>query len=382
MVRAVADGWCRGSGRGGTTVIWDGLRGHGDVVELFRRAVGRNRLAHAYALVGPSGVGKFEFAKRLAACLVCSRHDDTDVEACGECNNCRQLLANSHPDVFVVACPRGKKTIPIASIVGSEERRGREGLCPDLSLRPMSARRRIAIIDDADRLSTESANALLKTLEEPPRDAVMFLVAEDFESLLPTIRSRCQPVRFGPLPDDDVAALLLEQGRVESAGEAAEVAAVAGGSLTVAGQLVDPTVRGMRDELRSGLSSGDFDPQTLAASIVAAVEGLGSDRQEQRRAAGWAVRFTVEAWRLGLREVVVPGTQAAVDSALVGRLRDTDDPVEVVRELLDLCDAANRRLEGNSPVPLVLETLFDGIGRTLRRRTRAVEGVRPVQSGR
>jgi DNA polymerase-3 subunit delta' len=134
--------------------------------------------------VGPDGVGKRLVAKGIAQCLFCQRVSDEQLDACGACAACRQVLADTHPDLLTVGCPEGKRELPIALIAGEGERRGREGLLHDLSLRPMSATRRIAIIDDADTMNEESANALLKTLEEPPPGSLLFLISPSLDALL------------------------------------------------------------------------------------------------------------------------------------------------------------------------------------------------------
>ena len=166
-------------------MIWEKIRGHTHQVDMFRRAAGRGRLSHAYLFVGPEGIGKRMFARALAQCLFCDRFDDTQLEACGECPACRQMLAGTHPDFLTVCVPDGKSELPIDLLAGPIDRRGREGLCYDLSLRPMSANRKVAVIDDTDRMNDESANSLLKTLEEPPIDSTLILISTNPDSLLP-----------------------------------------------------------------------------------------------------------------------------------------------------------------------------------------------------
>ena len=205
-------------------MIWDDVRGRADQVEMFRRTIRRGRLASAYLFLGPEGTGKNLFAQRLAHCLFCTTIADEQLDACGTCSGCRQMQAGSHPDFLRIACPEGKREIPIDLFVGSREARGREGLCHDLSIRPMASHRRIAVIDGADLMNEESANALLKTLEEPPSYALMILIAANPDSLLSTIRSRCQAVRFPALDLADVADLLIAQGMVSDPSEAAAVA--------------------------------------------------------------------------------------------------------------------------------------------------------------
>ncbi|MCA9117094.1 MAG: hypothetical protein KDA79_18610, partial [Planctomycetaceae bacterium] len=142
-------------------MVWEQLRGHAGKAEMFRRSVGRGRLSHAWLFSGPAGTGRRLFAHLLAQCLFCTEVEDSLLEACGHCHNCRQMQAGSHPDLLEVACPPDKSVLPIESLVGVTERRGREGLCYELSLRPMSASRRVAVINDAQLMNPDGANSLL-----------------------------------------------------------------------------------------------------------------------------------------------------------------------------------------------------------------------------
>ncbi|MEZ6064931.1 MAG: ATP-binding protein [Planctomycetaceae bacterium] len=164
---------------------WDDIRGHDTQLAMFRRAIARGRVAHAYLFLGPPGVGKRLIAHRIAQCLFCQTHADSELRACGICSACKQVKSGTHSDLMSIGLPPGKRELPISLLLGEPDRRGREGLLHDLSLRPMSADRRIAIIDDADRMNDESANALLKTLEEPPPGRFCF-------SSVPA-RMRCCP---------------------------------------------------------------------------------------------------------------------------------------------------------------------------------------------
>src|SRR5690606_112650 len=139
-----------------------------------------------------------------AQSLFCETVPSEQLAPCGTCPNCKRFLSRNHPDFHTVGIPSGKRDIPIAAMLGEEERRGREGLCHDLVLRPMSGDRKFAVIDDAHALTRESGNALLKTLEEPPPKCVIILTTDQPDALLPTIRSRAQFVRFRPLDGADV----------------------------------------------------------------------------------------------------------------------------------------------------------------------------------
>jgi DNA polymerase-3 subunit delta' len=355
-------------------MIWDDVRGRADQVEMFRRTIGRGRLASAYLFLGPEGTGKNLFAQRIAQCLFCTTIADEQLDACGTCSGCRQMQAGSHPDFLRVACPEGKREIPIDLFVGSREARGREGLCHDLSIRPMASHRKIAVIDGADLMNEEGANAILKTLEEPPPYALMILVASNPDSLLSTIRSRCQAVRFAALAEQDVADLLVAQGQVTEPHEAAVIAGLSDGSLAIASQLLDPQLRQLRDRLYAGLAAERFASVPLVKQVLAGIEEIGGDAGTQRRHAQWTLRFGMEFYRQVLRRLSEP--HQPVDASMIpqaGQLAARLDPgsasdAELVMELFDRMAAASDLIERMTPVPLCLEGLFDDIGRIQRHR--------------
>ena len=148
--------------------MWQGIHGHDEVIERFRQSLQQGRLASSYLFLGPEGVGKRTFAIRLAQALFCQRGKTGQLEPCGQCESCQLMLAGNHPDLDVIGLPEGKRWLPVDLFLGDRDHRNQVGLCHNVSLRPQMSPRRVAIIDDADNLTTESANCLLKTLEEPP----------------------------------------------------------------------------------------------------------------------------------------------------------------------------------------------------------------------
>ena len=156
-------------------------------------------LASTYLFVGPEGIGKRRFALALAKALLCPNTAADPLEPCGHCESCRLFDAGNHPDLDVVSLPKDKSTLPLDLFIGDKDHRNQDGLCHRISLRPFLGGRKIAIIDDADHFSAESANCLLKTLEEPPPRSLLILIGTSPSRQLPTIRSRSQVVRFRPL---------------------------------------------------------------------------------------------------------------------------------------------------------------------------------------
>ncbi len=204
------------------------IRAQDTAIETLKRALSFNKVHHAYLFSGPGGVGKHLAATALAMSMNCT---DGKENACCTCTSCKKILKGVHPDVFGVTLPEGKKLIPIDAVRELGQR---------LAIRPHEGKCKVAIIDPADRLSESAANALLKTLEEPRAGSFLILITAKASSLLATVRSRCQLVRFRPLPKEVVSDILCDQG--VSKGESRIVAALCGGSLDQASAYLDEEV--------------------------------------------------------------------------------------------------------------------------------------------
>lgn len=194
------------------------ILGQERVVDALRRSIAANRVAHAYLFEGPNGCGRRTTALALVQALFCAAPVAGD--ACGACPSCRKLAAGHHPDLHLLEPLPDKRDIVIDQV--------RE-LQQVLSLRPYEASRKACLIHPAERMTVGAANSLLKTLEEPPGHAVIILLASQSDLLLPTVRSRCQHLRFSPLDDQTVAAVLKAHGMDLEL--AAKLAPLAEGSL-------------------------------------------------------------------------------------------------------------------------------------------------------
>jgi DNA polymerase-3 subunit delta' len=276
---------------------WQGIEGHDEVAEQFRRAIERGRLASTFLFVGPEGVGKRSFALRLAQSLLCQSRPVERLDPCGRCTDCQQVLAGVHPDLLQVAKPRDKSAIPVDLLIGSGDRRMHEGLCHDISLKPFMGGRRIAIVDDADYLNEEGANCLLKTLEEPPPRSVLILIGTSIDRQLPTIRSRSQIIRFRPLARELLAELMLKEGLAGDQAEARRIAAFSEGSLARAGELVDPALWSFRGRLLERLAQPPLDSAQLAKLVSSFVDEAGKEAPPRRARARLVVGFVVEFYR-------------------------------------------------------------------------------------
>ncbi len=248
-------------------------------MSVLRRALRSGRTHHAYLFDGPAGVGKELAGRALAARLLCE--DDTrkpDADACGDCNACRLMAADNHPDFHLIH--RGlHKLHPERTIRASK---GlflvvdliRHFLIEPANMKPTQGRRRVFLIRDAERMNEQAQNALLKTLEEPPGSVCLILVTASGERLLPTIRSRCQRVPFDLLPAEYVAQELMA--RLELPQPTAQaLAGLSGGRLGVALRWHQIGLLDVLDDVGAsldGLPAGD--PEAFGQALVQAATTL------------------------------------------------------------------------------------------------------------
>ena len=192
------------------------LYGHTDQQRRFLAARNSGRLHHGWIFQGPSGIGKSIFAKRIAGIMLGA--DGVDADAADRTMNLIQ--SGGHPDLKWVERGLNEKGKLRQDITVDQIRE----LNQFFQLRPALAGWRVGIVDALDEMNVSGMNALLKTLEEPPRNALLILISHSTQPILPTIRSRCQVLRFYPLSEEDTNTVVSEQG-----GDAALVADLAAG---------------------------------------------------------------------------------------------------------------------------------------------------------
>ena len=175
--------------------------GHKNIIQYIGNAVKTDKVSHAYILNEEKGSGKKLLASLFAMSLQCQDREE-DGDACGKCQSCKQAMNNNQPDIIKVTHEK-PNTISIDDI--------REQVNHDIVIKPYSSRYKIYIIADADMMTVQAQNAILKTIEEPPEYAVIMLLTENAETLLPTIRSRCVMLKLRNIKDQLVKKYLMEQ---------------------------------------------------------------------------------------------------------------------------------------------------------------------------
>ncbi len=245
-----------------------GLRAHREAAERLLAEL-KTRPSHAYLFSGPSGTGKSVVAAAIAHAMLCERSPGPEfcctaercavrtapaaagrtrapgppAPRCECCAGCVQIATGVHPDFIRIGRAAGRSDVLIEQV---------RTLIAQLGVKPSRARRRIAMIDDAETLNLPAQNALLKTLEEPPGHALIFMITSSERALLDTVRSRMRPVRFGPLAPTDLEAILAARG-VGAAASRAAAAHLARGSAARAIALAEGEAPPM-DELLGALA--------------------------------------------------------------------------------------------------------------------------------
>ena len=313
------------------------LVGHEWALDLLSQTIVSNRLSHAYLITGPPQVGKTTLAKAFAQALVCEKNDG---RPCGQCRTCQRLMQGRYPDIQLITAE--KSTIQIAQV---------RALQADAALSPLEGRYKVFIIREIEQATPPAANALLKTLEEPPPQVVLLLTSAHRDQLLPTIVSRCQILGLRSLPLDQVQTALEKRWGVDGE-RAALLARLSAGRIGWAVTAhTDPTLWGARakglDDLLSLAEADHLD--RLAFSEVLS-------RQRDR------IENTLGLWTAWWRDVLLiqqglPGEIVNLDRRIqLTQQAALYSPAQVASALNDLLRTV-QRLRANVNARLALDML-------------------------
>lgn len=328
--------------------------GHEPALLAIRTALSGARPGQAFLFAGPDGVGKFLAAFEVARLMLCENPADGGADACGACRACRQAEHGNHLDLHIVQADEGKRFIALQQV---------QDLCGQYALRP-HGERRIAVVRDADRMTGEAANALLKTLEEPPPWGMLILTASRPSGLPETILSRCQMLRFAPLSREDAGRILRERLGWE-AQDAEFAAAFCDGALGLAVQLREAGGAELRDFLADRLgrltSQDNFE---MASEALARTADLGRTLEAQRQGLRLVLRLILRYYRDIL--AVQHGLPEArlFNASRIAELREQAGrlPAPAVEGAIECTAAAWEQLNRNANLNLLLENYFFSLG--------------------
>jgi DNA polymerase-3 subunit delta' len=323
--------------------MWQ-LTGHPRAIGLLQQSLGSGRLSHAYLFAGPPHVGKLTLAMNLAQAVNCDRGDPP----CQECGPCRRIAAAKHADIHVVdLLSLEKKEIGIRQVADMQAA---------AHLPPFEGRYKVFIFDRAEMLSHEAANALLKTLEEPPPNVLIILLTAREGDMLPTISSRCQRVELRPLPVRTVREALIADHHIPP-DRADLLARLSGGCPGWAVQaLSDEAVLADRDQRLADFarlcSAGTHERLAYAAGLA----GLFSKGRDQ-------VADTLFAWLQWWRDVMLIKCGSSrwivnADQEEVLRRQAERNTPDTIRTFMRGITRTARDLERNANPRLALEVLL------------------------
>ncbi len=178
---------------------FDSVVGNGQIKEHFENAIQLNKISHGYILNGEDGMGKMELAKAFAQMAEC---EGQGKKPCMVCHSCRQFLSGNHPDIIYVSHEK-------PGVIGVDD--VRKGINNDILIKPYSSPYKIYIVNEAEKMSVQAQNALLKTIEEPPSYGIIMLLTSNAEVFLPTILSRCMVLNLKPVTDEEMEAFLRKE---------------------------------------------------------------------------------------------------------------------------------------------------------------------------
>jgi len=333
--------------------------GQDKAIAFLKKVAENNRIASAYLFKGLQGIGKTTTAIAFALLLNCI--DPIDGDGCMRCGSCRKIINKNHPDLFIIEPDPERRGIGINQI--------RE-INRDLAFSPAIGRYRIIIIDPAEKMTDEAANAFLKTLEEPPSRNIFILNVRDPRELLPTIVSRCQKVPFQPLPTADIVNLLTKEMDMNKE-KATIVARLSEGSLGRALKLAKEDIFTLRVTWLSMLDSiinQSSDRLTdLAQECIGFEKKVATDKESRDD----MIALMLSIWKSWYRDILLIKLGGTLDlllnSDLLNNLKELSAVYNVDRLMksLSVISRAEYDLIGNKNPLLLIEQSLLGLKRAV-----------------
>ena len=315
--------------------------GHKEIIRHLQNAIRLGKVSHAYIFSGETGCGKKLLATAFAMTLQCEQRG---VDPCLTCSSCKKAMSKNHPDIINITHEKPNS-------IGIEDIRSQ--LIDDVAIKPYCSSYKIYIISEAEKLTLQAQNALLKTIEEPPAYAVILLLTNNMDALLPTITSRCVKLGLRPVKENMVKEYLMEKLHIPDY-QAQVDASIAQGNIGKAKQIAQSEEFGQMTEnaLRLLRRSSDMELYEL----VDAVKMLSADKQN--------IYDYLDIFILWFRDVLLFKATKEVDGLVFkDQLNDIKERArkssyEGIENMIDAVEKAKTRLHANVNFDLVMELLF------------------------
>ena len=315
------------------------IYGHDKQKVILKQALAQNRVGHSYLFSGIEATGKKTLAMEFAKVVNCEKSDEIN-DSCGKCPACLKIDRNNHPDIFAIEAEG--QFIRINAIREIQEL---------MTFKPMEGKRRVFVIDNADKMNDQAANALLKTLEEPTPANILILVTAKPYTLPSTIISRCRHMRFNPLSIDTVAKFMIERRNMEKK-DALLLAGLSGGSIGQALELNKDDVIAYRTQTLNLLANTK---KSEPLSLLAFAAFFGQDKREIKQ--GFHIIKTCFRDALVYKEtlndqMLINQDNSSLIASLASRLTGSQ-----ILQNIALMEKAGESIEQNVNKSLTLETM-------------------------
>ena len=320
---------------------FDSVIGHEEIIAHLQNAIRLDKVSHAYIFSGEHGAGKKMLASLFAQTLQCETHG---VEPCMECTSCKKAMSKNHPDIITVTHEKPNS-------IGIEEIR--EQLIADVAIRPYSSPYKVFIINDEQKLTLQAQNALLKTIEEPPAYAIILLLTDNPDILLPTITSRCVTLGLKPVPDHMVKSYLMD--RIQIPDYQAEVdAAFAQGNIGKAERAA--TSAEFSELMKNALQILKASQEMQIHELVEAIKGMSQEKQN--------IYDYLDLFVMWFRDVLLFKATREIDNLVFKqeinyvKERAQKSSYEGLERIIEAIHTAENRLRANVNFDTTMELLF------------------------
>lgn len=322
-------------------VGFNNVIGHEEIIRHLQNAIKTGKISHSYIFAGEPGSGKRLLAGIYAMTLQCEAGGEN---ACGKCESCKRAIGKNHPDIIMVKHEK-PNTISIDEI--------REQVVNDVDIKPYSSPNKIYIIPDAEIMTPQAQNALLKTIEEPPEYAVIMLLTSNIDGLLPTIRSRCVRLDLKVVDDGLVKKYLMEHLHIPD--YQAEIdASFAHGSIGKAKEAA--TSQEFADITQKALKILKYADSMEVYELTEAIKNLSSEKQN--------INDYLDIFQFWFRDVLMFKATREIDNLVfkqeINYIREqaSQRSYENLEKILEALDKTKVRLRANVNTELALELLF------------------------